>query len=347
MPSPGGLPSPAEDTSEFSEKQSGWKIGGDGAELPGGERKRTGCVKLAVVPADSKDVSPTILNRLSYREAALRGLDQLPAFSPVLNHLMSTLADEDVSFAQLATVIERDSVLSGNVLRLVNSALYGRRGTISSVRAAVSILGISRLRNFLLGLSVTRLFSRVKPPQAFDMERFNTHSTAVAILADQLVQKTETSYPEGAFAAGLLHDLGRLMLAMTLPQEYAQIMELRGETGKPVEECEHEVIETTHAELSAAALQRWGLPTPIQKAVLYHHRSALDPAAGQSGVLTLSAVVENADLIADSMGHWLDEADAKQAPMVGECFARLRVERSAEAILSNLEAELQAVRATA
>lgn len=291
-------------------------------------------------------MSPTILNRLSYREVALRGLDQLPAFSPVLNHLMSTLAEEDVSFAQLASVIERDSVLSGNVLRLVNSALYGRRGTVSSVRAAVSILGISRLRNFLLGLSVSKLFARVKPPQAFDMERFNNHSTAVAILADQLVQKVEASYPEGAFAAGLLHDLGRLMLAMTLPQEHAQIMELRRETGRPIEECELELIETTHAELSAAALQRWGLPTPIHKAVLYHHRAELDPGAAQTGVFTLSAVIENADLIADAMGHWLEETDSRLAPMVGECFARLRVEPSAQAILTNLETELQAVRAT-
>lgn len=296
--------------------------------------------------ADKRDVSQTILNRLSYREAALRGLDQLPAFSPVLNHLMSSLADEDVSFAQLAGVIERDSVLSGNVLRLVNSALYGRRGTVSSVRAAVSILGISRLRNYLLGLSVTRLFARLKPPASFDMARFNNHSTAVAILADQIVQKADSSYPEGAFAAGLLHDLGRLMVAITLPAEYHQISLVRLETGRPLEECEQEVLETTHSELSAAALHRWGLPTPIQKAVLYHHRASLDPAASQSGALPLSLVIEAADAIADAAGHSLDELDSNTAPMVGDSFARLHLEPSAEAILKNLEAELQAVRAT-
>lgn len=287
-----------------------------------------------------------MLARLSPKEAALRGLDQLPAFSPVLNHLMSSLADEDVSFAQLASVIERDSVLSGNVLRLVNSALYGRRGTVSSVRAAVSILGIGRLRNFLLGLSVTRLFSRVKPAVVFDMTRFNTHSTAVAILADLVVQKAPACYPEGAFAAGLLHDLGRLMVAMTLPQEHQIIAEKRVETDRPLEECEQEVLETTHSELSSAALQRWGLPTPIQKAVLYHHSSALDPAAGQGRLMQLSAVVEAADAIADAMGYSIDPLETTQAPMIGESFARLGLESSADAILRSLDTELQAVRAT-
>jgi HD-like signal output (HDOD) protein len=288
-----------------------------------------------------------MLNRLSLKEAALRGLDQLPAFSPVLNHLMSSLADEDVSFAQLATVIERDSVLSGNVLRLVNSALYGRRGTISSVRAAVSILGLGRLRNFLLGLSVTRLFARLKPAASFDMARFNNHSTVVAILADLIVQKASTSYPEGAFAAGLLHDLGRLMVAITLPGEHMQIAQLRAESGRPLEECEQAVLETTHAELSAVALQRWGLPTPIQKAVLYHHSSAHDPAAAQGNAVQLSAVIETADRIADALDHSIDPIETTLAPELGESFARLRLEPSAEAILRSLETELQAVRATA
>jgi HD-like signal output (HDOD) protein len=264
----------------------------------------------------------------------------------VLNHLMSSLADEDVSFAQLASVIERDSVLSGNVLRLVNSALYGRRGTVSSVRAAVSILGLGRLRNFLLGLSVSRLFARVKPPTGFDMARFNTHSTAVAILADQFVQKANTSYPEGAFAAGLLHDLGRLMIALTLPNEYSQTSAVRAESGRPLEECEQEVLDVTHSELSAAALQRWGLPTPIQKAVLYHHRSKLDPSTGQSNAFPLSAILETADLVADAMDYSVEEIDTRVAPIVGECFDRLQLGSGAEAILNALEAELQAVRAT-
>ena len=112
-----------------------------------------------------------------------------------------------MSFATLAGVIERDSILSGNVLRLVNSALYGRRGTVSSVRAALSVLGLAKLRNFLLGLSVSRLWAKIKTPAGWSMSRFNDHAVAVALLADGFVQEAKVDYPEGAFVAGLLHDL--------------------------------------------------------------------------------------------------------------------------------------------
>ena len=93
-------------------------------------------------------------------------------------------------------------MLSGNVLRLVNSALYGRRGTVSSVRAAVPMLGINKLRNYVLGISVARLWAKVKTPASWSMKRFNDHSVAVAVMADLLVQRIDVEYPEGAFIAG-------------------------------------------------------------------------------------------------------------------------------------------------
>ena len=103
---------------------------------------------------------------VNYREKALRGLGDLPPFSPILNKLLATLADEDVSFARLAELIEKDTVLAGNVLRLVNSALYGRRGTISSVRHAVSLMGVVKLRNSAMTLSVSRMWSQAKTPKS-------------------------------------------------------------------------------------------------------------------------------------------------------------------------------------
>ncbi|HXN47660.1 MAG TPA: HDOD domain-containing protein, partial [Bryobacteraceae bacterium] len=84
------------------------------------------------------------------------GLDRLPPCSPILSKLLATIAREDVSFAQVATLIESDTVLAGNVLKVVNSALYGFRGTVNSVRHAVAILGVDRLRNLSLGFSVAR-----------------------------------------------------------------------------------------------------------------------------------------------------------------------------------------------
>jgi HD-like signal output (HDOD) protein len=91
------------------------------------------------------------------KEQALRSLSKLPPFSPILNKLMVSLANEDVSLLKIAELIEKDAVLAGNVLRLVNSALYGRLATVNSVRLAISLLGVTKLRNATLEMSVTRL----------------------------------------------------------------------------------------------------------------------------------------------------------------------------------------------
>ncbi|WP_321475016.1 HDOD domain-containing protein [uncultured Paludibaculum sp.] len=289
-------------------------------------------------------MSPSILHRVSFRDRALRSLDKLPPFSPVLNHLIASLADDDVSFARLADVIERDTVLSGNILRLVNSALYGRRGMISSVRAAVLMLGISKLRNYLLGLSVSRMWATVATPPGWSTARFNDHSVSAAILSDLLVQKTKADFPEGAFVAGLLHDLGRMMIAIALPAEFERIQNDHAETGKPLEVIEHELLDVTHSELSAAALTRWNLPLKIQKAVLYHHRSAIDPTVGAHGPMALSLMVETANALANGSRHGITDTDEKLCEPANEAMQRLGLVDAEAGLMVQFEAELQAVR---
>ena len=154
------------------------------------------------------------------RARALRCLGELPPFSPILNRLLASLAKEDVSFNKLGDLIEKDPVMAGNLLHLVNSALYSRRGSINSVRHALSLLGINKLRNAVLGMSITRMWNQVRTPPSWSMARFNMHSSAVAILSDLLSQRLTVDYAEGAFVAGLLHDVGRLLMALGLTEEY-------------------------------------------------------------------------------------------------------------------------------
>lgn len=234
---------------------------------------------------------------MSCRERALNGLDRLPPFSPILNRLLATVAKEDVSFAKLAGLIEQDAVLAGNVLRLVNSALYSLPGTVNSVRHAVAILGVNRLRNVALGLSVSRAWGAVRTPPGWSPARFNLHSIATGILADSIAQRTEVPYPEGGFVAGLLHDLGKLLIAIVLPAEYEAI-QARAPRGD-VTDAEKEVIDATHAELSGMVLKRWNLPLPIQQAARYHH----EPDLADNGKRHLAHVVQAADRLANELGQ--------------------------------------------
>ena len=101
-----------------------------------------------------------------------------------MNRLIASLASEDVSFAKIADLIEKDTVLAGNILKLVNSALYGLAGTVNSIRHAVSLLGITKLRNAALSMSVARMWSQVKTPPGWSTPNFNQHSVGVGILSD-------------------------------------------------------------------------------------------------------------------------------------------------------------------
>jgi len=234
-------------------------------------------------------------------ERAMGALGKLPPFSPILNKLLASLAGEDVSFSKLGDLIEKDTVVAGNIIHLVNSALYARRATITSVRHALALLGMDKVRNTLLGMSISRMWAQVKTPPVWSMARFNRHSAAVAILSDQIASRIPAvNYPEGAFVGGLLHDLGRLLIALGLPDEFARLVKLHETSDRSWTELELEVLGFTHAELSADALEKWKFPQEVQLAVREHHRP---PAFSVGGTVPLSAVINAANQYVNSAGE--------------------------------------------
>ncbi len=256
---------------------------------------------------------------------------------------MASLANEDVSFSSLSDLIEKDTVLAGNILKVVNSALYGRRGEVNSVRHAVALLGVNKLRNTVLGMSITRMWARVKTPGGWSTKDFNLHSVAVAVLSDLLAQRTGVRYPEGAFIAGLLHDLGRLLIAIAVSEEYGEIMALYSTNGRTLCDCEREVLGLDHAEISSLALAAWNLPDPIQTAVLYHHRPDEDPTPADKGNVGLSRVVFAADNYVNFSGNCIQPKCVEFDEVSEEPFLQL-AGNSAEPILRDFEAEYESIR---
>ena len=276
------------------------------------------------------------------RARAIRCLGELPPFSPILNRLLASLAKEDVSFNKLGDLIEKDPVMAGNLLHLVNSALYARRGSINSVRHALSLLGINKLRNAVLGMSITRMWNQVRTPPSWSMARFNMHSSAAAILSDLLSQRLNVDYAEGAFVAGLLHDVGRLLIALGLTEEYGRILQMHESEGKPLLACELDVTGLTHPELSAEALAHWNLPEPIQNAVRHPHSLDLDVSPVRQGETRLSRVLDAANQYVNSMGVSIlkkcsDTADATVVESLGLSPNQL------ETVLADFKAEYEAM----
>jgi len=271
----------------------------------------------------------------------MRSLSELPPFSGIVNKLLASMADESVSLATLADLIEKDPVLAGNILSMVNSALYARRSTVNSVRHAMSLLGIRKIRNAALGMSIAGMWSQATFPRGWSMKAFNLHSAATAVLADMIAVEAPSEYPEGAFTAGLLHDLGRLLVATGLGEEFAAIRVKHVESGATLEECELAVLGFHPAELSERALSLWKLPPAIVTAVGSYPHLQVTPSATVAEI-PLGLVIAAAERLVESLGISvhdsppLPEPDVEAvvklglaAPRVAKLLAAFQIEYAA------------------
>jgi HD-like signal output (HDOD) protein len=279
--------------------------------------------------------------RLDRRQALLRAADSLPPFSPVVNLLLAKLSRQDVRFSEVSELIEKDTVMAGNLLRVANSALYGFAGTINSVRHALAILGIEKTRNVVLAVSMTRFWRRDPEAEGWSGTAFNLHSTAVAILADLLVQYVPAEYPEGAFTAGLFHDLGKHLAASALPKEFAAVQEAIQRGGACFEEAESLHYGILHPELSAAALERWNLPQPIAEAVRWHHWPR---PAGRPGCFSLSQMLNLAGACVNSLGYGFASSGPESCSSPEEALASLDLGGRLPRLLEEFRAEVELLR---
>jgi len=285
---------------------------------------------------------PVSANSLTVKERAIFALDALPPLSPILQRVIASLAHEDISFAKVADLIEKDTVLAGAILRLVNSPLYGLRATVSSVRHAVSLLGVAELRKAVLGVSGAQMWRCLRTPRDWSMRSFNRHAVSVAVLTDLLAQQLPVDNSSSAFVAGLFHDLGYLLVAMGLPAEYDQILALNAQEPGRLVEHELAVLETTHAELSGEALAVWNFPPPIRNAVRYHLQPELDPGANQAEKIAMSRILHCADAYLAPNGT--DFSAKKEEARGGEdVFECLGLGDSLHVALSEFDNEMAAI----
>lgn len=234
------------------------------------------------------------------RDRALACLERLPRLSPLMMRLLAKLARPHCEVPELTSLIEKDPLLSGQVLSMANSAAFGRTQQITTVGHAVTMIGSGTLRKFALQSSISNLFTRFHAAPSFSMTRFNLHSVATATLVEALAPELPVEGPEGAFIAGILHDIGKLLIAVTLPEEFENIRSVTAIKQIPLVECERSVLEVDHAELSALALERWELAESIQQAVRFHHEP--EKATIEAGKVSLSLVINKADAFVNNLG---------------------------------------------
>jgi putative nucleotidyltransferase with HDIG domain len=241
---------------------------------------------------------------LSSREDSLKNLDKLPRLSPLLVQFLGLVSRPNCEVSELAAVVGKDALLSAQILQKANSAVFGRVQPINTVHHAIAMLGVGIMRRFALGSSISNLFSRQRTAPSFSMTRFNLHSVATGTLVELLADELPVASRESALVAGLLHDLGKLLIAVHMPRQFEDTLGVSRISGVSALESERQLMGTDHAELSALATERWDLDAAITIAARHHHEpaNAKESENVPEGTISLTLVVHKADAFVNYLG---------------------------------------------
>ena|ERR1700733_1878885 len=238
--------------------------------------------------------------RSNTRKQAFLGLAKVPALSPTATQLLGRLARRNCEVHELAVLIERDPLLSAQILGIANSAAFGRSHPISSIQHAIAMIGLGSVRKFALARSISNLFGKRKIAPSFSVTRFNLHSVATGMFLELLAEVVPLEDAEDAFLAGLFHDVGKLVIAVAMPEQYEIIVTAAAVTGESPLESERRMLQIDHAELSALAVDYWGLGESIRAAAAYHHEPEAAPPA--LGKISLAMAVSKVDAVVNAAG---------------------------------------------
>jgi HD-like signal output (HDOD) protein len=266
------------------------------------------------------------------RKDTLKCLDKLPRLSPMKMKLLGTLARPQCGMDEVKGLIEKDPLLSGQLLKMANSAAFARSSAVSTIKHALTMLGTGNIRKLALTASVANLFSGMKMAPSFSMARFNLHSVATGTLSELLAGELPVEHGDAAFIAGMLHDVGKILLAVSMPEEYEHVLTVARTKFDDALTCEHDVLGVDHAELSEMALARWELDRPVRLAARYHHtpdEGDLEQPPAKNHV-SLATVVNRANGFVNYLGisalpSHLPKQEAPSLQVSGQTFSETKV----------------------
>lgn len=232
---------------------------------------------------------------------------KLLSFPSVYTQILKELQSPACSARRMGEIVSRDPVLTAKILRLVNSPFYGFPSRIDTIERAITILGINELTTLALGISVIQTFSKI-PSSVLNMRHFWEHSMSCGIFSRLIAGSKPGLSEERFFVAGLLHDIGMLLMLRVMPQAQCRVLLLSRERHIPIEEAEQEIFGFDHAEISGLLLSQWGIPDSLTHMIRHHH----DPLASQP--LLDSAILYLADILA--LGLRNEDYGAFYAPRI-------------------------------
>jgi putative nucleotidyltransferase with HDIG domain len=197
------------------------------------------------------------------------GLVTLPDVYLRINQLVD---DPNSTTEDIAKVVSRDPSFTVRLLRVANSALYGRSSTVDTVSRAITLIGTLQIRSLALSMSVASSFAGL-PNELVSMENFWRHSLLCALIARHLAKEARRCDPEALFTAGLLHDIGELVIFNRKPEQAkeALLIVLDSQDEVPIHEAEHQTMGFDHSEVGGELARAWKLPPLLVDCIAHHH----------------------------------------------------------------------------
>jgi putative nucleotidyltransferase with HDIG domain len=237
--------------------------------------------------------------RLEKIRQEVQEIGALPTLPETPLKILSLVADEESSMADIARTIETDPALAANILKVSNSPYYGVREKVGSLKLALTILGLNEIINIVTSISIVRMFPISKRSAGFNRLKFWRHCFGTGCAAQMLARELRFDLDGVEFVAGLIHDIGKLIIDQYFHSKQKEILSMCEKGPLSPNEAEVEVMGVDHATLGSWLAQSWHLPSTLVEAIEYHHRP-LDvlTLTRPSEEPFLAAIVHLADILA-------------------------------------------------
>ena len=201
----------------------------------------------------------------------LDSIKDIPTLPTIVFELNELLQDPNTPITDISDIIEKDQAISLRVLKLVNSAFYGIHKEVNDIGNAIVLLGFNTVRNAIVSLSVINSFSGIKSLEGFDISDFWKHSLAVAVVSKSLAEKTKIASPDSCFVGGLLHDIGKVILAQYFQDLFEKVWNAAKRENISFYEAEKKEITIDHSIIGAHLATNWELPESFIDVIRWHH----------------------------------------------------------------------------
>lgn len=218
-----------------------------------------------------------------------------PTLPTIFTKVLDMLANPNTTVQDLAALISKDLAISGKVLQVVNSPIYGLTNRVGTISQAIFYIGFNEVRNICLAVSVIDVFKSVSAGTVFNVVELWKHSIAVGVTARFLAKQTGVKTLDDYFISGIMHDIGKLFFVKYFANKYLEIIEEAASGKVQLETLEKQTFGATHLVLGEMIAKKWNLPKTITNSIRYHQVGITDRYD------PLVACVHLADLLANSL----------------------------------------------